>query len=148
MVQVQVQVQVVHPPQVHGDVFRAAAHPMLFSSLVGTGAQLVVVVLATVIFAILGKARRGAGAGATGSAAGAAAANAAAGAAGSALHRHPRHPGELYTERGSLLSTTIFVYAATAPVSGYFGGSLYARMGGKVGGAMERLKRGKMQFWI
>jgi transmembrane 9 superfamily protein 3 len=40
--------------------------------------------------------------------------------------------GELYTERGSLLSTTIFVYAATAPVSGYFGGSLYARMGGKV----------------
>merc|ERR1712110_1047597 len=29
-------------------------------------------------------------------------------------------------------STTIFVYAATAPVSGYFGGSLYARMGGKV----------------
>ena len=41
-------------------------------------------------------------------------------------------PGELYTERGSLLSTTIFVYAATAPVSGYFGGSLYARMGGKV----------------
>jgi len=79
--------------QVHGDVFRAAAHPMLFSSLVGTGAQLVVVVLATVIFAIL---------------------------------------GELYTERGSLLSTTIFVYAATAPVSGYFGGSLYARMGGKV----------------
>ena len=40
--------------------------------------------------------------------------------------------GELYTERGSLLSTAIFVYAATAPVNGYFGGSLYARMGGKV----------------
>jgi len=40
--------------------------------------------------------------------------------------------GELYTERGSLLSTSIFVYAATAPVNGYFGGSLYARMGGKV----------------
>merc|ERR1712002_924721 len=39
--------------------------------------------------------------------------------------------GELYTERGSLLSTAIFVYAATAPVNGYFGGSLYARMGGK-----------------
>ena len=35
--------------------------------------------------------------------------------------------GELYTERGSLLSTAIFVYAATAPVNGYFGGSLYAR---------------------
>nr|XP_022316407.1 uncharacterized protein LOC111120053 [Crassostrea virginica] len=40
--------------------------------------------------------------------------------------------GDLYTERGSLLSTAIFVYAATSPVNGYFGGSLYARMGGKV----------------
>ena len=29
---------------------------------------------------------------------------------------------ELYTERGSLLSTAIFVYAATSPVNGYFGG--------------------------
>jgi transmembrane 9 superfamily protein 3 len=29
------------------------------------------------------------------------------------------------------LSTAIFVYAATAPVNGYSGGSLYARMGGK-----------------
>ena len=35
-------------------------------------------------------------------------------------------------KRGSLLSTAIFVYAATAPVNGYFGGSMYARMGGKV----------------
>ena len=34
--------------------------------------------------------------------------------------------------RGSLLSTAIFVYAATAPVNGYSGGSLYARMGGKM----------------
>ena len=33
--------------------------------------------------------------------------------------------------RGSLLSTSIFVYAATAPVNGYFGGALYARMGGE-----------------
>ncbi|XP_058053760.1 transmembrane 9 superfamily member 3 isoform X2 [Anopheles bellator] len=40
--------------------------------------------------------------------------------------------GELYTERGSMLSTTIFVYAATSPINGYFGGSLYARMGGKL----------------
>jgi len=79
--------------QVHGDVFRPAASPMLFSALIGTGSQLTVVVLFVVLFAIL---------------------------------------GELYTERGSLLSTAIFVYAATAPVNGYFGGSLYARMGGKV----------------
>jgi len=27
--------------------------------------------------------------------------------------------GELYTERGSLLSTAIFVYAATSPINGY-----------------------------
>lgn len=40
--------------------------------------------------------------------------------------------GDLYQERGSMLSTAIFVYAATSPVNGYFGGSLYARMGGKV----------------
>ncbi|ROT64732.1 putative endosomal membrane protein EMP70 [Penaeus vannamei] len=40
--------------------------------------------------------------------------------------------GELYTERGSMVSIAIFIYAATSPVNGYFGGSLYARMGGKV----------------
>ena len=34
--------------------------------------------------------------------------------------------------RGSLLSTAIFVYAATSPVNGYFGGGLYSRMGGKL----------------
>ncbi|GIY63344.1 transmembrane 9 superfamily member 3 [Caerostris darwini] len=39
--------------------------------------------------------------------------------------------GELYTERGSLLSTSIFVYATTSPINGYFGGSLFSRMGGK-----------------
>ena len=76
--------------QVHGDVFRPAANPMLFSALIGAGSQIAVVVLFVILFAIL---------------------------------------GELYTERGSLLSTAIFVYAATAPVNGYFGGSLYARCG-------------------
>lgn len=40
--------------------------------------------------------------------------------------------GELYTERGSMLSTAIFVYAITSPVNGYSGGGLYARMGGRV----------------
>jgi transmembrane 9 superfamily protein 3 len=38
---------------------------------------------------------------------------------------------EFYTERGSLLSATIFVYAICAPVNGYFGGSMYSRVGGK-----------------
>ena len=36
-----------------------------------------------------------------------------------------------YFRRGSMLSTSIFMYAATAPVNGYFGGSLYSRMGGE-----------------
>ncbi|CAH1793365.1 unnamed protein product [Owenia fusiformis] len=79
--------------QIHGDVFRPATNPLLFSSLVGTGYQICFVSLAVIMFAIL---------------------------------------GELYTERGSLLSTAIFVYAATSPVNGYFGGSLYSRMGGKL----------------
>lgn len=79
--------------QVHGDVFRPASHPMLFSALIGTGHQICVVTMCVIVFSIM---------------------------------------GELYTERGSLLSTVIFVYAATSPVNGYYGGSLYARMGGKI----------------
>ncbi|VBB25302.1 unnamed protein product [Acanthocheilonema viteae] len=39
--------------------------------------------------------------------------------------------GEFYTERGSLLSAAIFVYAAASPVNGFTGGSMYARFGGK-----------------
>ena len=38
----------------------------------------------------------------------------------------------LIFRRGSLLSTAIFVYAATSPVNGYFGGGMYSRMGGKL----------------
>jgi transmembrane 9 superfamily protein 3 len=79
--------------QVHGDVFRPATSPIIFSSLIGSGYQVAFVATCTITIAIL---------------------------------------GELYTERGSLLSTAIFVYAATGPVNGYFGGSLYSRMGGKV----------------
>lgn len=36
----------------------------------------------------------------------------------------------LLFRRGSLLTTAIFAYAATAPVAGFISGSLYARMGG------------------
>lgn len=35
-----------------------------------------------------------------------------------------------FCRRGSMLSTAIFVFAATSPLNGYFGGSLYARQGG------------------
>lgn len=38
----------------------------------------------------------------------------------------------LLTRRGSLLGTSIFVYAVTSPINGYFGGSLYAKMGGRI----------------
>merc|ERR1719295_1647709 len=79
--------------QVHGDVFRPAASPLIFSAFIGTGYQIAAVVLIVICFAIV---------------------------------------GDLYTERGSLLSTAIFVYAATSPVNGYFGGGLYSRMGGKL----------------
>lgn len=30
------------------------------------------------------------------------------------------------------MGTSIFVYAVTSPVNGYFGGSLYAKMGGRI----------------
>ncbi len=38
----------------------------------------------------------------------------------------------IYLRRGSLLNTSIFMYAITSPLNGYFGGSLYARKGGKL----------------
>ncbi|OON19795.1 endomembrane protein 70, partial [Opisthorchis viverrini] len=37
----------------------------------------------------------------------------------------------LYTERGGFMSTAIFVFAASAPINGMVGGSLYAQMSGK-----------------
>lgn len=39
--------------------------------------------------------------------------------------------GELYTERGSILSTGIFAYALLSSINGYFGGSLYAQLNGR-----------------
>lgn len=39
---------------VHGDVFRAPAHPALFSVLLGSGAQMVGTIFATLVFAALG----------------------------------------------------------------------------------------------
>uniref|UniRef100_A0A5K4F6B2 Transmembrane 9 superfamily member n=1 Tax=Schistosoma mansoni TaxID=6183 RepID=A0A5K4F6B2_SCHMA len=38
---------------------------------------------------------------------------------------------KLYAERGSFISTAIFVFASTSPINGLVGGSLYARMSGK-----------------
>ncbi|CAM9191005.1 unnamed protein product [Ectocarpus sp. 8 AP-2014] len=76
--------------QVHGDVFRAPKHLMLFSALFGTGCQLAVLVLLVILFAIAG----------------------------------PLH-GDVYEERGEMVTTFIVCYALTSLVSGYMSGSYY-----------------------
>ena len=40
--------------QVHGDVFRAPAYPVVFSSIIGTGCQIMVVALFSILLAIVG----------------------------------------------------------------------------------------------
>jgi len=39
--------------------------------------------------------------------------------------------GDLYTERATILTAAIFIYAVTAIVSGFFSGSYYSKYGGK-----------------
>ncbi|VDK38558.1 unnamed protein product [Taenia asiatica] len=39
--------------------------------------------------------------------------------------------GKMYTERGGVLSTIIFVYALFSPVNGFIGGRTYLQLGGK-----------------
>lgn len=41
--------------QVHGDVFRTPAFPLLFSSLIGTGYHVFTVAIITIILAIIGE---------------------------------------------------------------------------------------------
>lgn len=41
--------------QVHGDVFRPASFPVVFSSLIGVGHQIAFVSLCTICFAIIGE---------------------------------------------------------------------------------------------
>lgn len=38
--------------------------------------------------------------------------------------------GKMYTERGGVLSTIIFVYALFSPVNGFIGGRTYLQLGG------------------
>jgi len=38
--------------------------------------------------------------------------------------------GDLYTERGTVVSTAVFVFSAMSPFNGYLSGLLYSRMGG------------------
>jgi transmembrane 9 superfamily protein 3 len=100
--------------QVHGDVFRAPAYPLFFSVLVGTGYQIAIVSFAVITFAIMGDLYIGRG-----------------------LPSITFIFDESFANLkicclGSLLTTAIFVYAATSPVNGYFGGSIYAQSGGRL----------------
>ncbi|GAB1302411.1 Transmembrane 9 superfamily member 3 [Apodemus speciosus] len=123
--------------QVHGDVFRPSSHPLIFSSLIGSGCQIFAVSLIVIIVAMIedlytdvyvsGHVP-----------------------ATAQMWKSEDETEELFlcfrhvspalnsdqnvvdlSQRGSMLSTAIFVYAATSPVNGYFGGSLYARQGGR-----------------
>jgi transmembrane 9 superfamily protein 3 len=77
--------------QVHGDVFRAPARPVIFSSVIGCGAQIFTISLLSIALIIV---------------------------------------GEFWIERGTIITLIIFLYAVSAPINGFIGGSLYSRIGG------------------
>jgi transmembrane 9 superfamily protein 3 len=77
--------------QVHGDVFRAPHYLTLFAACYGTGWQLLVLVLAVVLYAM----------------------------AGPILH------GNMYEDRGEMVSTFIVCFALSSAVGGYTSGSYY-----------------------
>lgn len=77
--------------QVHGDVFRAPEQLILFSAMLGTGWQLVVLVLGVILYAI----------------------------AGPFLH------GNMYEDRGEMVSTFIVCFALSSAIAGYVSGSYY-----------------------
>ena len=77
--------------QVHGDVFRAPDSLVLFSSMLGTGWQLLLLVLAVILYAM----------------------------AGPILH------GNMYEDRGEMVSTLIVCYALSSAVGGYVSGGYY-----------------------
>lgn len=77
--------------QVHGDVFRAPDNLVLFSSVVGTGWQLVTLVVGVILYAMLG----------------------------------PFLHGNMYEDRGEMVSTLIVCYALSSAVAGYTSGSFY-----------------------
>jgi len=76
--------------QVHGDVFRPPHYLMVFSALLGTGWQLMVIVTGVILFAIAG----------------------------------PVH-GDVYEERGEIITTFIVCYTLSSVVAGYTSGAYY-----------------------
>lgn len=79
--------------QIHGDVFRAPQHLILFSAMYGTGSQLLFLVLAVIVYAI----------------------------AGPVLH------GNMYEDRGEMVSTFIVCFALSSTIGGYTSGSFYKK---------------------
>ena len=76
---------------VYGDVFRAPNHLVLFSSFLGTGWQLLLLVLVVILYAM----------------------------AGPILH------GNMYEDRGEMVSTFIVSYSLSSAFAGYASGSFY-----------------------
>ena len=76
---------------VYGDVFRAPNNLVLFSSFLGTGWQLLLLILAVILYAM----------------------------AGPILH------GNMYEDRGEMVSTFIVCYSLSSAFAGYTSGSFY-----------------------
>lgn len=76
---------------VYGDVFRAPNNLVLFSAMMGTGWQLLLLILAVIVYAM----------------------------AGPILH------GNMYEDRGEMVSTVIVSYALSSAFAGYSSGSFY-----------------------
>jgi transmembrane 9 superfamily member 3 len=76
---------------VYGDVFRAPDNLVLFSAMIGTGWQLLILILAVILYAM----------------------------AGPILH------GNMYEDRGEMVSTIIVCFALSSAFAGYSSGSFY-----------------------
>ncbi len=76
---------------VYGDVFRAPSNLVLFSAMVGTGWQLLLLIFAVILYAM----------------------------AGPVLH------GNMYEDRGEMVSTVIVCFALSSAFAGYSSGSFY-----------------------
>ncbi len=96
--------------QVHGDVFRAPEQLILFSAMLGTGWQLVLLVLGVILYAIAGLCK---------------------------ILSHyllffkfypslgPFLHGNMYEDRGEMVSTFIVCFALSSAIAGYSSGSYY-----------------------
>jgi transmembrane 9 superfamily member 3 len=94
--------------QVHGDVFRPPPHLTFFSCSIGTGLQLTILMFIVIIYSLLGDFKM----------------------------EYVRQYGIVQINRGfrssQTISASLFLYALTSVISGYYAGSYYTRNGGRV----------------